>query len=204
MAILEQVFFGDDVIQAQIAIASPGSVPVEWTPMPYDVPQDGVAYVCLGAGEKGCLFVDLGQAPGPVSISGDAEAAARLVESIAFQLSAAGQAENTSVTVVGDIGKTMELGQVTRVSTLGQVVARGATPTRDGQPQLELVLCSQDTARDATALAWLTSDRTRNIVPVVIGSLPNAPWSLTAGTARRPGKPTPYDREAAADLSSSS
>jgi hypothetical protein len=200
MAIFEQVLFGDDVIQARIAIASPGSAPVEWTPMPYDVPQDGVAYVCLGAGEKGCLFVDLGQAPGPVSVSGDPEAAARLVESIAFQLSAALQPMNISVTVVGDIGKTMELGQVTRASTLGQVVARGAVPTQDGKPQLELVLCSQDTARDATALAWLTSDRARKIVPIVIGSLPNAPWSLIARLADHSYQPMPHT-QGAADLS---
>jgi hypothetical protein len=197
VAIVEQVSFGDDVIQVQIAIAPSEAAPLAWTPMPYDVPQDGVAYVCLGASDKGCLFVDLGRAPGPVAIGGDSDAAARLVESIAFQLSAALEPDRASVTVVGDIGKSMELGQVDRTSTLGQIVSRGSTLPEGAEPPLELLICSRDTARDETALAWLTSDRSRRIVPIVIGSLPTAPWSLTAGRVQHNDAPVTHRQEAA-------
>jgi hypothetical protein len=178
--IVEHLSFGDDIIQAQIA-AAPGTAAVAWTPMPYDVPADGVAYVCLGASDKGCMFVDLGRAPGPVSVSGDPAAAARLVESIAFQLTAALEPDRASVTVVGDVGTDIELGQVGRAGTLGQIVTRGPTTQQGDEPLLELVICSVDDARDDTALAWLTSDRSRTIVPIVLGGLANAPWSLTVG-----------------------
>jgi hypothetical protein len=197
LAIAEQVTVGDDTIQVQIATASPGSAPVEWTPMPYDVPQDGVAYVCLGASDKGCLFVDLSRAPGPVSVGGDPEAAARLVESIAVQLSTALEPDRASVTVVGDLGKSTGLGQVSRANTLGQVVSRGAMTPQGAAPPLELVICSCDTSRDDTALAWLRYDQARRVIPVVIGGLPNAPWSLTARTAHRHDGPTARERDAA-------
>jgi len=184
-AMVEHVSFGDDIVRVQIAAAAPGTAPVAWTPMPYDVPADGVAYVCLGVGDKGCLFVDLSRAPGPVGVGGDPAAAARVVESIAFQFSAALEPDRASVTVVGDVSMDIEFGQVERANALGQVVSRGSSLPQGAEPSLELVICSSDSARDDMALASLTSDRSRRIVPIVLGGLPNAPWSLTAGAKRR-------------------
>src|SRR5262249_31165412 len=30
-----------------------------WAPLPYDTPDDGLAFACVGAGDEGCLFLDL-------------------------------------------------------------------------------------------------------------------------------------------------
>ena len=65
----------------------PAATPhLAWTPLPYDVPDDGLAFACIGAGDEGCLFIDLAAAPGAVSINGDSDAAVRLAESVAHQL----------------------------------------------------------------------------------------------------------------------
>ncbi|HMH92232.1 MAG TPA: hypothetical protein VK586_14250, partial [Streptosporangiaceae bacterium] len=70
-----------------------------WTPLPYDAPDNGVAFACLGTGDKGCLFIDLAAAPGAITITGEADSAARLAESIAHQLCMASEAGRPCIVV---------------------------------------------------------------------------------------------------------
>jgi hypothetical protein len=183
-AIVEYVSFGDALIRVRIK-AMPGITPVTWRPMPYDVPDDGVAHVCLGTSDKGCLFLDIGRAPGPIAVGGDPAVAARLVEAIVSYLSATLEPGRRSVTVVGDVAKEMELGQVDRASTLRQIVPREPAAAPAGGPLIAFVICSLADARDDAALAWLTSDRNGRVVPIVLGGLANAPWSLIAIAERQ-------------------
>jgi hypothetical protein len=198
LAMVGHVSFGDDSVQVRIATAATDAAAVVWTPMPFDVPEGGVAYVCLGESDKGCLFVDLGRAPGPISVGGDPAAAARLVELIAFQVSARLEPNLRSVTVVGDVGRDMDPRQVDRVDTLERIASRGSPGSPGAGPLLEVVICSSDRA-DAAALAPLSSDPSRRIVPLVLGGLPNAMWSLTAGH-QRPDAPIQRNHDEAAGL----
>jgi hypothetical protein len=186
-AIVEYASFGDALIRVRIG-AMPGAAPVTWRPTPHDVPDDGVAHVCLGASDKGFLFLDIGRAPGPIAVGGDPVVAARLIEAIVSDLHAALEPGHRSVTVVGDVATEMELGQVDQASTLRHIVPRGpagpAAAPADGR-SLALVICSLADARDDTALAWLTSDRNGRVVPIVLGGLADAPWSLIAIAERQ-------------------
>src|SRR5205814_8550120 len=69
-----------------------------WAPFPHDVPGGGLAFACIGAGDEGCLFIDLAAAPGAVTFVGEHNAATRLAESIADQLCSAPGADPTLLT----------------------------------------------------------------------------------------------------------
>jgi hypothetical protein len=154
-----------------------------WTPLPYDAPEDGVAFACLGAGDNGCLFVDLAAAPGAISVTGDAAAAGRLAESIAHQLCAAAAAGRPCVVVV--IGTAIPAppgaAWVPRLSDLGSSVPPGPADAT------ELVFCQLLSNDDAFALARYASSAHRRIVPVILADLPGAPWELTARPGQRAG-----------------
>lgn len=179
-----QVVLGDDRIDVVLAeqeqdggrLAAPHYV--RWAPLPYDVPDDGLAFACIGAGDEGCLFVDLAAAPGGVAITGDPDAAVRLAESIVHQLCAGAAADQAiSVLLVGSSIPEPHPAGATSVETLSDLATAGL----DGRPgSTDIVFCELRSDEDAFALARHVSSSRHRMVPVVLGQLPGAAWSFTA------------------------
>jgi hypothetical protein len=157
-----------------------------WSPLPYDVPGDGVAFVCLGTGDEGCLFIDLAAAPGAIALGGDRAAAARLAESIAHQLSMAEDASQQRAVVVvgGAVPGPLPAGvtEVTTISGLGQAAAADLSGTA------RIVFCELHSNEEAFALARYTATAQHRVIPVVLAGLPGAAWSFTAQPSPRPGR----------------
>jgi hypothetical protein len=169
----------------------PASVPyLVWDPLPYaDMPDGGIAFACLGTGDQGCLFLDLAAAPGVVAIDGDDQAAARLAESIAHQLCIASADSNCSILVIGDaLPPPLPSGAtgVTSVHELGRMLR----PQPPGD-STEVVFCRPGSVRDTLALARYASSAEHRIVPVVLGSVPDAAWSFTARPTGPPDEARP-------------
>jgi hypothetical protein len=154
-----------------------------WAPLPYDIPDDGIAFACVGAGDDGCLFIDLAAAPGAVAIGGDGDAPARLAESIAHQLcTGAAAGRPCSVVVIGEaLPEPYPVGAawLARLQDLESV----PPPASDGGT--EIVICELRSNEDAFALARYVSSSDHRVIPVVLADLPDAPWSLTARPSRR-------------------
>jgi hypothetical protein len=153
-----------------------------WALPPYDTPQDGDAFACLGAGNEGCLFLDLAAAPGPVAIGGDAAAAARLAESVVQQLCTTGQAGRSCIlTVVG--------GAIAEPHPLGTSWARTLADLGTADPDhsdgmTEILITDLRSDDDAFTLARYVRAARRRVVPVVLADLPDAPWWFSAWPSR--------------------
>jgi hypothetical protein len=162
-----------------------------WAPLPYEAPYGGVAFVCLGTSDEGCLFLDLAAAPGVIAISGDSDCAARLAESLAHQLcSQAADDSSCTVVLVGDVVPEPRPPHAVLAPTLSDLglVGRAATP------ETEIVFCTLRSNEDALVLARYVGRSARRVVPVVLAELPGAPWLLSvtaqpAPDARRPVSP---------------
>ncbi|MDN3354771.1 hypothetical protein [Actinomadura sp. DC4] len=158
-AVVHDVSFGDDLVTVRLTAGAA----VAWRPLPHDVPP-GRAVVCVGAAPQGCLFLDLGAAPGAVTIEGPADAAERLAEAFVSQL-ATGPA-GASVALVGDVLEGVDGGPaVRRVPDLN---AAATTPS-------DLVIAVLP-AGYATGLGPLRGPR---VVQVRLGGASDAAWSLT-------------------------
>lgn len=188
-----QVTLGDDQIEVvlaraprpdQAALPGAGSTRlaatpyVRWAPLPYDIPDDGLAFACVGAGDEGCLFVDLAAAPGAVAITGDTDSAIRLAESIVHQLcSRAAEDQAISVHLVGSSIPKPHPASAISVQTLREL----ATASLDIPPdRTDIVFCELRSNDDAFALARHVTSSRHRIIPVVLGHLPGAVWSFTA------------------------
>ena len=160
-----------------------------WTPLPYDVPDGGLAFACIGAGDEGCLFIDLAAAPGAVAISGDASAAARLAESLAHQVGGRSPADQAAkVVLVGSAVPEPHPGSATWVATLRDL----ASASVDNPPDsTDIVFCELHSSEDAFVLARHVGSSQSRIVPVVVGHLPGAPWSFTAQPSPQPDSTLP-------------
>jgi hypothetical protein len=189
-----QVVSGDDQIEVMLAQAPAAgqgggsgwlarSPYLVWTPLPYDIPRDGLAFTCLGTGDKGCLFIDLAAAPGVISIGGDRAAAARLAESIAHQVSMAGHSGPLTVTVVGDAVRGPLPVGVTEVATVADL-----GPAHPGDATA-IVFCAPCSDEETTALARYTAAAQHRVIPVVLADMPDAAWSFTAQPSLRPSQP---------------
>jgi hypothetical protein len=158
-----------------------------WTPLPYDSPENGIAFVCLGAGDEGCLFIDLAAAPGAIAIGGDTSATDRLTESIAHQLcpaAAVGPDPRYLVAIVGDaVPEPHPPGAASAAGITDLAAATAGSPA----DVTEIVFCRLRANEDALALARYASGAERRVVPVVLADLPEAPWSFTA----QPRHPAP-------------
>lgn len=188
-----EVALGDDRIEVMLAeapAANQASRPragntwlaatpyLLWTPLPYDVPDDGLAFACIGAGDEGCLFIDLAAAPGAVAIDGDAEAAVRLAESIAHQLCAKDRTDQaSSVIMVGSVISEPYPASATWVPALHDLAAASLDSPPDST---DIVFCELRSNEDAFVLARHVRSSRRRIVPIVLGHLPGAAWSFTA------------------------
>lgn len=202
------VAFGDDRIHVVLAGTRSagrngqpghGHTPapcLAWTPLPYDIPDGGRAFACLGAGEDGYLFVDLAGAPGMVAIGGDGQAAVRLAESIAHQLCTAFAAGgNCRVVVIGNALPPPP--GAARIAGLRDLEPALRGPA-DG---LTVVFCPPGSSQDMRMLARYASDAGHPVVPVVLGSLPDAPWSFTVRPVPQPdGTDSPSSLDVVPDL----
>ena len=189
-----EIGFGEDRIEIVLAQAPPASEDsnppsgqgwltdpsyLAWTPLPYEGPDGGTAFACLGVGDEGCLFIDLAAAPGAVAIGGDHDAAARLAESIVHQLgmsSSAGQPPCV-VAVVGAAVPAPHPAAVLSLASLEDLPSVSGTGTSDA---IEIVFSELRSDEDAFALARYVASNQRRVVPVVLADLPDAPWSFTA------------------------
>jgi hypothetical protein len=156
-----------------------------WTPLPYDAPDDGVAFACIGAGDEGCLFIDLAAAPGAIAIGGDSGAPVRLAESIARQLCMASAGGQLRVVVVGSALPTPCPPGAAWVARVRDLASAATAGPEDGT---EIVFCELRSNEDAFALARYVASAQRRVVPVVLANLPDAPWSFTAQPSRRPAE----------------
>jgi hypothetical protein len=187
-----QVSLGDDQIEVVLAGAAadepfrgsdddgwPAETPhLAWTPLPYDVPDDGLAFACVGAGDEGCLFIDLAAAPSAISITGDNDAAVRLAESMAHQLCAdTGTDRPISVFIVGSTIPQPYPATATPVQSVLDLTTARTGNHPDGT---DIVFCELDSTEDAFALARHVSTSQHRVIPVVLGHLPGAAWSFTA------------------------
>jgi hypothetical protein len=155
-----------------------------WTALPYEAPDGGTAFACLGIGDEGCLFLDLAAAPGAVAIGGDRDAATRLAESIVHQLSMALPSDQPRVVaVVGGVIPEPHPGSALSLASLGDLAAVSGTGASDA---IEIVFSELRSDEDAFALARYVASSQRHVVPVVLADLPDAPWSFTAEPSLQP------------------
>ena len=156
-----------------------------WTPLPHDVPDGGIAFVCVGAGKGGCLFIDLAAAPGAVALGGERKAATRLAESLAYQLCTGPAADRIRVVVVGDavpVPAPPGAEWIARTAELEPRITPG--PGRD----VELVFCRLSSDEDVFPLARYAGGSPYRVIPVMLADLPGAPWSFTAHPTRHPAR----------------
>jgi hypothetical protein len=156
-----------------------------WTPLPHDVPAGGLAFVCLGAADSGCLFIDLAAAPGAVALRGEPGAATRLAESIAHQLRSGPTADRIHLVVVGDAVPSPQPPGTEWVAGLADLGPRGRPDLGD---QAELIFCRVISEEDAFPLARYVAGAPHRVVPLVLADLPGAPWSFTVYPSQRPSE----------------
>jgi hypothetical protein len=153
-----------------------------WAPLPHDVPEGGIAFVCIGAGDEGCLFIDLAAAPGAISIGGDRTGASRLAESIAHQLGAASADHLHAVIAVGAALPQPLPSGARWIRTLSDLTPPVDVSEDDAGP--EIVFCELASNEEAFALARYSNSTSRRVIPVILANLPGAPWSFTAQPRR--------------------
>jgi len=159
-----------------------------WTALPYEAPDGGTAFACLGVGDEGCLFIDLAAAPGAVAIGGDRAAATRLAESIVHQLGMSPTSGPSRVViVVGAAVPEPHPAAALSVASLEDLASVSETGADDA---IEIVFSELRSDADAFALARYVASNQRRVVPVVLADLPDAPWAITAHPGLRPSDTT--------------
>jgi hypothetical protein len=149
-----------------------------WAPLPYETPDGGAAFACLGTGYEGCLFIDLAAAPGFITITGDKDSAARLAESLAHQLCRqAAEDSSCMVVLVDDIVPEPRPAGAVVAATLRDLGLLGPDVPI---PETEIVFCTLRTSEDVLILARYAGRSAHRVVPVVLADLPGAPWSFSA------------------------
>jgi hypothetical protein len=196
-----EVVFGDDrihVVLAEVPAASRAGQPdnghtrfrstpyLLWNARPGDPPKGGLAFACLGMGAAGALFIDIGAAPGAVAIGGDDAVAVRLAESIAHQLCAARAADRGyAVVVVGETLPAPPPSAAVWIASLREL-AGPAWPPHGSGDRTEIVFCRSSPKADMLWLARYVSGSRHRVIPVILASIPDAPWSFTAQPSRHP------------------
>jgi hypothetical protein len=185
------VALGDDTVEISLrGIGSDaGAIPcVAWTALPYDAPAGGTAFACVGAGDQGCLFLDLAASPGVIAIGGDRPAATRLAESISFQLcETAGASGSCAVVLVGDAVPEPRPGGATWVPALADLGSAGPA----GAAATEIVFCALTADSDLDDLHRYARSVPHQVVPVVLADRTDAPWYLIVWPGTGAGDLTP-------------
>jgi hypothetical protein len=154
-----------------------------WAPLPHDVPSEGTAFACVGAGKEGCLFIDLAATPGPLTVGGDPEAASRLAESLVHQLCAGPAADRLHLVVVADAVPAPAPAGAEWVASVGDL---GSRPVPGLTGKVELVFCQVTSDTEVIGLARYVGSAPYRVIPVILADLPGAPWSFTAHPSRDP------------------
>jgi hypothetical protein len=151
-----------------------------WAPLPYDTPEGGIAFAPLGSGDRGCLFLDLGQAPSAITIGGDRHAVTRLTDSIAHQLCTTSRGMRYTVMIVGDA---LPKPHPPAANWLASLDRLSSALTAYPSQLTAIVFCELGTAAEAQALSDLVADARCRIVPVVLNGPVEGPWSITTTSA---------------------
>jgi hypothetical protein len=163
-----------------------------WTPLPHDVPAGGTAFACVGAGDAGCLFIDLAAAPGALTLGGEPEAASRLAESLVHQLCKGPAADRVRLVVVADALPEPAPSRAEWVVSVGQLgecrAPRTTGETERTVGKTELVFCRVGSDGDVLGLARYVASAPYRVVPVVLADLPGAPWSFSTHPFRDPAR----------------
>jgi hypothetical protein len=199
LAEVHQVLLGSDRVRITLAEdGAPESVAaliaangqryrhyLAWAPLPYDTPEGGIAFAPLGSGDRGWLFLDLGQAPSAITIGGDRHAVTRLTDSIAHQLCTTSRGIRYAVVIVGDA---LPKPHPPTASWLASLDRLSSALTAYPSQTTAIVFCELGTAAEAQALSDLVADARCRIVPVVLNGPVEGPWSITTTPAAEPGQ----------------
>ncbi|GGM03593.1 hypothetical protein GCM10007977_001190 [Dactylosporangium sucinum] len=175
-----ELSLGDDVIRVRLA-GGRGSAPAITWSTAGEEPAGAMAPVYLGQSEGRCLYLDLAQCPDVVAVTGEPDSRERLALAMVDQLSAGIRAFR--VTVVGRaIGgrPAMHPSGYRKVRRLADVRTETA-----GSVEAHLVFCDLAEPGDPGLLRDLMAGCSGVLVPVIVGDVPRARWSLSAA---------PYDR----------
>jgi hypothetical protein len=155
--------------------------PFHWTASPEQVPTRAVAPVFLGAGPRGCLFVDLALAPGVITVSGEPLVRAQLGAQLVNRLGVAARDGNRRICVVV-AGAPFDLdyiivdaARVPALSALDQCALPAAA-------EVCFVVCHLAEPDDAARILALAGRRDRRIIPIVVDDVIGSDWSLFAPT----------------------
>ena len=144
-----------------------------WRPLPYDAPASGVQ-VYLGTGSRGCLFVDIARAAGPIVVTGSPEAARDLAESLLNQLVATAQSRGLLVTLVGQVAARPPLSPcVEHLADLASLPP--VAPTT----RARVLFTTESSTLDA-----LIAASPCRLIPLVLGDMPDPAWSFNVAGAR--------------------
>ncbi|SDM43566.1 hypothetical protein SAMN04487981_101506 [Streptomyces sp. cf386] len=150
---------------------------IGWHPVPYETPEGGLAFVCVGASEEdgGCLFLDLAQAPGAIAVRGEPDAGRRLVESLVLQLGASPILDQACAVAVGSVAElARNVDTFESADDIPELITRRREET---DPPLEFVFCEADTAQAESELAALLATPGQ-VIPIVLGRAAGARWIL--------------------------
>ncbi|WP_238012836.1 hypothetical protein KZZ52_15300 [Dactylosporangium sp. AC04546] len=175
-----ELSLGDDVIRVRLAGGRGTAPAITWSTAGEE-PADAVVPVYLGQAEGRCLYLDLAQCPDVVAVTGESHSRERLALAMVDQLSAGIRAFR--VTVVGRaIGgqPAMHPSGYRKVRRLADVRTETA-----GSIAAHVVFCDLAEPGDAKLLRDLMAGCSGVMVPVIVGDVPRARWSLSAA---------PYDR----------
>lgn len=154
----------------------PPSRHLAWAPLPGAVPSGGIAFACVGAADGGCLFLDLGRAPGQITVTGDPYAVRKLTESVAHQLGARQARRRCAVVVVGGAVPGPQPPGTTWLASLNQLPEVLAAPAA----AVVILFCACRSDDDALALEDGLARAQAQVVPVVVDGRLDAPWVLMA------------------------
>jgi hypothetical protein len=156
----------------------PLGVPYRWSHVPEPGPFESGATVFVGRDDPGYLLVDLAATPDVVTVTGDADARARLVASFANQILDHGVSQ-VAVTIVGDIVDRRQLSVSAQYAAdVGELLSSGLERTR----RCTVVICAVGHEDELDVLRELVRRTDHRVVPVVVGDLPPARWSFEATT----------------------
>jgi hypothetical protein len=133
------------------------------------------AVVCLGAVGREFLMMDLAKAPGAIAVGGDPETAARLAVHVVDQLTEVASQGEVRVSVVGPLAQEIEpSSRLERLNSLAQL-----TPDPVDDTAVHVIVWAAPCAMHVSTVDFLLDGSGANVVPLVVGEVPDAPWRIT-------------------------
>jgi len=181
------VGYGQDRVEVDLTGSRPLAnapavhVPVSWRPSPQDPPTIAMAPCCLGVGPHGYLFTDLALALGVVTVTGDPQARTEFGAELANRLGTAVRRGNRRLAVVvagSPFHPDLLVVDPPRIDSI-RSFDPAATPER---VVVTFLFCALDSIEDAEQVAAIARG-SRRVVPIVIGDVVPAQWSLTVHRA---------------------